>query len=107
MKVNNDFDTIFMVGGGSKSSFWIELLASLLNRKLSVCDQSEYGAALGVSRLAMYVDKNIPDQNIIKGIKIIRQFEPQEEKIELLLKRYNIWKDIYHSNKKIASNLLT
>ncbi len=107
LKVNNDFDTILMVGGGSKSSFWIELLASLLNRKLSVCDQSEYGAALGVSRLAMYVDKNIPDQNIIKGIKIIRQFVPQEEKIELLMKRYNIWKDIYHSNKKIASNLLT
>ena len=107
LKVNNDFKDIFMVGGGSKSSFWIELLASLLNRKLSVCNQSEYGAALGVSRLAMYVDKNIPDQNIIKGIKIIKQFEPQEEKIELLLTRYNIWKDIYHSNKKIASNLLT
>ena len=31
LKVNNNFDTIFMVGGGSKSSFWIELLASLLN----------------------------------------------------------------------------
>ena len=40
-----------MVGGGSRSSFWIELLSTLLNRKLSVCEQSEFGAALGVARL--------------------------------------------------------
>ena len=107
MKVNKNFENIIMVGGGSKSSFWIKLLSTLLKRKLSVCDQSEYGAALGVSRLAMYVDKDVPNKNIIKDIVVSRKFEPQEEKTELLLKRYNIWKDIYHSNKKIASSLLT
>ena len=54
-----------MVGGGSRSSFWIELLASLLNRKLSVCDQSEFGAALGVARLAMYQDDKIDNKDNI------------------------------------------
>ena len=56
LKVNNKFDDIFMVGGGSKSGFWIQLLSNLLNRNLKVCDQSEFGAALGVARLAMYQD---------------------------------------------------
>ncbi len=107
LKVNKDFEKIFMVGGGSKSKFWIELLASLLNRKLSVCDQSEFGAALGVARLAMYVDKNInSDKNIIKEIKIGKTFNPIDNKIDLLLKRYSIWKDLYSSNKKIASRLI-
>ena len=107
LKVNNNFDKIFMVGGGSKSKFWIELLASLLNRKLSVCDQSEFGAALGVARLSMYVDKNIDTkENIIKEINVSKIFNPNQDKIDLLLKRYNIWRDIYFSNKKIASNLL-
>ena len=107
LKVNNNFDKIFMVGGGSKSKFWIELLASLLNRKLSVCDQSEFGAALGVARLSMYVDKNIDTkENIIKEINVSKIFDPNQDKIDLLLKRYNIWRDIYFSNKKIASNLL-
>ena len=59
LKVNDKFEKIFMVGGGSRSSFWTELLASLLNKNLSVCDQSEYGAALGVARLAMHSDENI------------------------------------------------
>ena len=55
----------------------------------------------------MYVDKDVPNKNIIKDILVSRKFEPQEEKIELLLKRYKVWKDIYQSNKKIASSLLT
>ena len=108
LKVNNNFEKIFMVGGGSKSSFWIKLLASLLKRKLSVCDQSEFSAALGVARLAMYVDRNIDSKNeIIKEIEISENYEPNLDRINLLLKRYEIWKDLYPSNKKIATNLLT
>jgi len=106
-KVNNNFEEIFMVGGGSKSKFWIKLLASLLNRKLSVCDQSEFGAALGVSRLAMYQDTSIEDKdNIVSKIKINKTYEPNEENIDLLLKRYSIWKDLYKSNNKIAQKLI-
>ena len=108
VKVNNNFDKIFMVGGGSKSKFWIKLLASLLNRKLSVCDQSEFGASLGVARLAMYADNNNnSSQNIINEIKISENFNPNQDKIDILLRRYKIWKDLYSSNKNIASNLLT
>ena len=105
LKVNNNFDKIFMVGGGSKSSFWIELLAALLNRKLSVCDQSEFGAALGVARLAMYQDATIDNkENIISEIKISKTYKPNEDNIDLLLQRYSIWKDLYNSNNKIAKN---
>ena len=95
-----------MVGGGSKSSFWIELLASLLNRKLSVCNQSEFGAALGVARLAMYQDDTIDNkENIVSEIKISKTYEPNEDNIDILLKRYSIWKDLYKSNNKTAQNL--
>ena len=106
-KVNNNFDKIFIVGGGSKSSFWIELLASLLNRKLSVCSQSEFGAALGVARLAMYQDKNIQNKDkIIKEIEISKNYKPKDNKIDLLLKRYEIWKDLYNTNKNYSKNLI-
>ncbi|MBD1148034.1 xylulokinase [Pelagibacterales bacterium SAG-MED31] len=107
LKVNNNFKDIFMVGGGSRSSFWIELLASLLNRNLSVCDQSEYGAALGVARLAMYADKNIKNKSdIIKEIKISKDYMPNLEKMDVLMKRYLTWKELYSSNKQIASRLI-
>jgi len=81
-------------------------LAALLNRKLSVCDQSEFGAALGVARLAMYQDDTIDNkENIISEIKISKTYEPNEANIDLLLQRYSIWKDLYNSNNKIAKNL--
>ena len=100
--VNNNFDDIFMVGGGSRSSFWLTLLSSIIQRKLSVCDQSEFGAALGVARLAMFVDKNIFNkESIIKKINVKNSFYPDENKIDLLKNRYNVWKNIYSTTKKI------
>ena len=68
---------------------------------------SEFGAALGVARLAIYADKNIENkEEIIKKIKVKKEFSPQLDNIELLLKRYEVWKNIYSSNKIIASDLL-
>ena len=107
LKVNNNFEKIFMVGGGSRSSFWIELLATLLKRDLSVCDQSEFSAALGVARLSMSQDSNIKNkEQIIKEIKISKNYKPIEGKIDLLLKRYEIWKDIYKRNSNISKKLI-
>ncbi len=102
LKVNNNLEKFFIGGGGSKSYFWNELLASMLNRKLNVCKQSEYVAALGVARLAMYSDENIKNQtNIIKEIKISKVYKPKSEKTTILNKRYAIWKDLYSSKKTL------
>ena len=101
LKVNSDFENIFMVGGGSRSCFWNSFLSSLLNRKLSVCEQSEFGAALGVARLAMYADESrISTKEIIKEIKVDKEYKPKPNDIDLLMKRYLIWRDLYSRNKK-------
>ena len=103
-KVNNNFKDIFVVGGGSRSSFWINLLASVLNRNLHVCEQSEYGAALGVARLAMFVDNEIAEkENIIKKIKINKDYFPKDNFLNILQKRYQIWKNIYSSNDQVIN----
>ena len=100
--VNKNFDDIFMVGGGSRSSFWLELLASIINHNLSVCEQSEFGAALGVARLAMFADNNISNKDtIIKKIKVKESFNPDVDKIDILEKRYKAWRNIYSSNKDL------
>ena len=99
--VNSKVDNIFMVGGGSQSSFWLRLLSTIINKKLFVCDQSEYGAALGVARLAMYVDHNIKEKKtIIKKINIKESFKQNLDQVEILSKRYLSWKNIYSTNKK-------
>ncbi len=107
LKINKNFEKIFMVGGGSKSSFWIQLISSLLNRELNVCNQSEYSAALGVARLAMFSDsKNFEKENIIKEIEISKTHKPNEDISKILIKRYEIWKNIYTENKNLGKKLL-
>ena len=43
--------------------------------------------------------------DIFSEIKISKTYEPNKENIDLLLKRYSIWKDLYKSNNKVAQNL--
>ena len=60
-----------------------------------------------VARLAMYQDKNIQNKDkIIKEIEISKNYKPKDNKIDLLLKRYEIWKDLYNTNKNYSKNLI-
>ena len=62
---------------------------------------------MGVGRLAMYQDNNyIHKENIIKEIRANNIFKPNDNKRELLLMRYNNWKNLYTSNKKISQKLM-
>ena len=36
-----------------------------------------------------------------------KEYLPSSNNSELLIKRYQIWKDLYTANKKIASNLIS
>ena len=82
-------------------------MASIINRNLSVCEQSEFGAALGVARLAMFVDKNISDtSSIIKKIEMQKSFFPNEKLISLLQERYKIWKEIYFNGKNSSASFI-
>ena len=50
------------------------------------------------------IEKN--KENIIKQIKFDHEFKPNQKKIDILIKRYEIWKGLYSLNKKIAPKLL-
>lgn len=45
-------DHITVIGGGSRSAWWMRMLADILGRTLVVCAGSEVGPALGAARLA-------------------------------------------------------
>ena len=45
-------DSVTLVGGGSRSGYWAQLLADVLGRRMDRRSGSEVGAALGAARLA-------------------------------------------------------
>ena len=47
------FKTLYAVGGGTASRYWLKMLATVLNTPLHIPEGREFGAALGAARLAM------------------------------------------------------
>lgn len=44
---------VLAIGGGARSRYWVELLATVLNMPVDLPEQGDFGAALGAARLAI------------------------------------------------------
>lgn len=47
------FETLLAIGGGSRSEYWLKLIATVLDTPLSLPASGEFGAALGAARLGI------------------------------------------------------
>ena len=56
-KINKNTNETYIVGGGSKSNFWANLVGSAINKTIIVGEDSNLGPSLGVARLAMLATK--------------------------------------------------
>ena len=66
-------------------------------KKLSVCDQSEFSASLGVARLAMFQDNSIIDKkNIIGDIQVSKNTNQLKVRLIYYLKDIKIGKAYIH-----------
>ncbi len=65
------------VGGGSRSSYWLSLIASVLGIQVDVPASGEYGAAFGAARLALMAGEGAEPSSVATPPKIARSHEPQ------------------------------
>tara|TARA_B100001013_G_C24557715_1_gene421266 strand:- start:360 stop:983 length:624 start_codon:yes stop_codon:yes gene_type:complete len=97
---------IYLVGGGSKSDFWADLIASVLNHEIIIGEDSNLGPALGVARLAMLATNEYKNSDIILNMKILRTCNPSNKISDQLLDRYKRWKVIADTNKSISKKIM-
>ena len=76
-------DSVLALGGGTRSRFWVETLASILGLPLRVPADGDYGAALGAVRLAMVAAGGDAD-SILTPPPIAETIDPRAD----LLDRY-------------------
>jgi xylulokinase len=99
-------ENIYIIGGGSKSDFWVDLMASVLNQRIIVGEDSDLGPALGVARLAMLATKKYKKSEIIKNMKTVKECLPSNKLSDQLQNRYQVWKEIVSVNEPIAKNVM-
>jgi xylulokinase len=52
-EAGTEFDRLLAVGGGSKSTLWLRLIATVLDIEIVLPEDGDFGGALGVARLAL------------------------------------------------------
>jgi xylulokinase len=87
-------EPLSLVGGGARSGFWAQLLATVLDRTLVVHEGGEAGGALGAARLAWLADGGTV-QAVCARPPEARRFESQAHQRALLLERHRRFTRLY------------
>src|SRR5210317_937590 len=98
-KTGIKLENIFAIGGGSKNESWLKLLASILNRNLSLTDASDAMAAFDAARIAYMRFNNLKPNEALSTPKVIKIIEKDPQLYEMLNERVQIWKKFYIKNE--------
>jgi len=69
-------DSAYAIGGGSKSTYWLQLISSALKLPLHVTVDGDFGAGLGAARLAMIAAESADPIAVCKAPTIEKTIEP-------------------------------
>ncbi|GAB3028486.1 xylulokinase [Bowmanella dokdonensis] len=91
-------DEISLIGGGSRSAYWRQLLADILNRPLTYRRGGEVGPALGAARLAqLAVQPETALEDICPAPELVQVHQPDPLRHPMLQERFARFKGLYQS----------
>ena len=95
--------TLSLVGGGSRSPYWAQLIADLLEVRLQTHAGGETGAALGAARLGQLAC-GAPEAAVCSRPPVSRTFEPRAPSRALLAGRLGRFRALYRAVAPVFRN---
>ena len=92
-KVGPSPEQLLAIGGGSRSRYWLETIATSLNIYIACPSDGEYGAALGAARLAILGKTGEPMKNILSQPAISEVIEPRQDLIDDYYQAFKTYKN--------------
>ncbi len=92
-------DTVTLVGGGSRSALWAQVLADTLGRTLDRRSGADVGAALGAARLGRLARTSESVQSVCVAPPVIDRFEPDVHQTQTLAERHRQFQRLYRELK--------
>ena len=92
-----DIGTISVIGGGTRSSYWLQMLADILGRPLQLHSGGDVGPALGAARLARMAVDGDEDPSVACPQPPLQQvLEPRIDRHrEYLAQRQPVFRELY------------
>jgi xylulokinase len=88
-------DTVTLVGGGSRSAPWAQVLADTLGRTLDRRSGADVGAALGAARLARLSRTSEKVAEVCVAPPVIDTFTPDPQRTRILADRHLKFQRLY------------
>lgn len=89
-------EQVTLIGGGSKSAYWRQMLADVLDLPLQCRQGGEVGPALGAARLALLSQSpNIPLADICPVPPLLETHLPNSDRNQIFNERYLKWRQLY------------
>lgn len=86
--------SLSLVGGGSRSDYWAQLMANTLNISVVTHSSGEVGAVIGAARLAMMA-AGASEKEVCRRPYVVKEYVPQPESISVLAERLQRFRSIY------------
>jgi len=97
-----DVTRLLAIGGGARSKYWVELLATVLGVPIDLPVDGDFGAALGAARLAMMGDTGAPVGDIMSRPDIAETIDPRPSLTEIYDSAYDDYRAFYPAIKMLT-----
>jgi xylulokinase len=91
---------ITAVGGGSRSSYWLKLIATVLGIPVDLPAQGEFGAAMGAARLGRIAATDADPVSVCNPPSIAASFDPEPSLAPAFLEAHARWRTLYPALKE-------
>ncbi|WP_299636744.1 xylulokinase [uncultured Ruegeria sp.] len=96
-------ESLLVVGGGARSRFWLETLATVLNTPLALPKGSEFGAAIGAARLAACAVQGADPKDVMLSPEVAERVEPRVELSNAYEAEYQRYREYYAALSPLAA----
>jgi xylulokinase len=97
-------DRVTAVGGGSKSAYWLQLLATVLGVRIDVPQDGDFGAAFGAARLGLIAREGFSPTQVCRKPQIARTYEPDNKLTETYRQALHTYRALYPALKILNKN---
>lgn len=94
-------ESVLAVGGGSRSRYWLELIATVLGIAVRLPAQGDHGAAFGAARLGLLAAENGDWRDICYQPEIEVQIDPRPELAESYRESYAKYRAFYEQIREL------
>lgn len=94
-----DLERLTAVGGGSRSPYWLQVLATTLNLPIDLPAEGDFGAAFGAARLALIAATQANPVEILTAPKVAQTIEPEADYISAFSEAYQRYQQLYPAIK--------